>query len=86
MTHTLTSRLPDYRLDPPAETPEPPWATLTEGERINRILDEFAPREVAQFYVEQLEHLDRLITLARAGSREAIDRYVRKNRLDERAA
>ena len=85
MTYTLTSRLPDHRLDPPDESDQQPWDTLTEGERINRILEEFAPREVAQFYVEQLEHLDRLITLARAGSRETIDRYVRQNRLDKRA-
>ena len=83
---TRVATLADYYLEPPAETPEEPWETLTEGERINRILDEFAPREVAQFYVEQLEHLDRLITLARAGSREAIDGYVRQNRLDERSA
>ena len=80
---TKLTTLADYYLEPPAETPEQPWETMTEGERINRILDEFAPREVAQFYVEQLEHLVRLITLARAGNREAIDRYVIKHRLGE---
>ena len=80
--YAMTARLPDINMTPPDQD-EREWCDLREGERINRILEEFAPREVAEFYVEQLVHLDMLITLARAGNREAIDRYVLKHRLGE---
>ena len=80
--HTLESRLPDINLDPP-EPVEQDWANMTDAERIQSILDEFSPREVAEFYVEQQQHIHMLIFLARTKDLDALNRYVAKNRLDE---
>ena len=81
--YTLESRLPDYNLDPPEETPEKPWTDMTNGERVQSVLDEFSPREIAEFYVEQQQHICTLINLARAGKLDAFNKYVAKSRLDE---
>ena len=81
--YTLESRLPDYNLEPPEETPERPWADMTDAERVLSILDEFSPREVAEFYVEQVAHIHMLIFLARTKDLDALNRYVAKSRLDE---
>ena len=81
--YTLESRLPDYNLEPPEETPEVPWEAMTDAERIQSILDEFSPREVAEFCVEQHQHIHLLIFLARTKDLDALNRYVAKNRLDE---
>jgi len=80
--YTLESRLPDINLDPP-EPVEQDWANMTDAERIQSILDEFSPREVAEFYVEQQQHIHLLIFLARTKDLDALNRYVAKNRLDE---
>jgi len=56
---------------------------MTDAERIQSILDEFSPREVAEFYVEQQQHIHMLIFLARTKDLDALNRYVAKNRLDE---
>ena len=80
--YTLESRLPDINLDPP-EPVEQDWANMTDAERIQSILDEFSPREVAEFYVEQQQHIHMLIFLARTKDLDALNRYVAKNRLDE---
>ena len=84
MKYTLNSKLPDTDLDPPEETPVKPWEDMTANERINSILDEFSPREVAEMYVELAGNLHLLTVLARAGNIDAIDRFIAKNRLDER--
>ena len=84
MKYTLNSKLPDVNLDPPEETPAQPWEDMTANERINSILDEFSPREVAEMYVELAGNLHLLTVLARAGNIDAIDRFIAKNRLDER--
>ena len=81
--YTLDSRLPDVNLEPPEATPVRPWADMSDKERIESVLDEFSPREVAEFYVEQERHIHMLIFLARTKDLDALNRYVAKNRLDE---
>ena len=82
MRYSLNDRLPDINLDPP-EPVEQDWANMTDAQRIQSVLDEFSPREVAEFYVEQQQHIHLLIFLARTKDLDALNRYVAKNRLDE---
>ena len=81
MKYTLNSKLTDVNLDPPEETPVKPWEDMTTNERVNAILDEFSPREVAEMYVELSGNLHTLTVLARAGNIDAIDRFIARNRL-----
>ena len=83
MRYTLNDRLPDLNLDPPEETPRKPEADMTDKERVDAVLDDFSPREVAEFYVEQSKNIHTLIFLARTKDLDALNRYVLKNRLDE---
>ena len=81
--YTLTSKLPDYNLEPPEESPEQPWSTQTEEQRVLGLLDEFSPREVAEFYVEHCGHVRKLIDMARVGNLAALERYVTAHRLED---
>ena len=81
MKYTLNSKLPDINLDPPEEMPAKPCEDMTTNERVNAILGEFSPREIAEMYVELSGNLHLLTVLARAGNLDAINRYVTKNRL-----